>query len=95
MDLGIDQDARAGIADFALVAIDAVDGVLRGHVEVRRVPGHDLRSLAAAFRGDALHVGLAGIDHHQLADFGGAGEADLVDIHVKRQRLAGFFSPRA
>ena len=45
--------------------------------------------LAAAFERDALHVAFAGVDHHQLADLGRAGEGDHVDVRMERERLAG------
>jgi len=57
-------------------------------VEIRSLGSYDLRRFPTGLDGDPLQIGLAGIDHHQLADFGRAGEADLVDIHMQRQRLA-------
>jgi ParB family chromosome partitioning protein len=88
VDLLLHHDARAGVADLALIAEDAVDGVGGRLVQVGGVAHDDLRGLAAAFGGDPLHVGLAGIDQHQLADLDRAGDADLVDVHVQAERLA-------
>ena len=60
----------------------------RGTLEVGDVGHHDVRRLAAALEPDALHVGLAGVLEHALADAGRAGEGDAVDVHVQRERLA-------
>ena len=85
------EHARAGMAGFALIVVDAPGDAFGGGAQIG-VGHHDMRALAAAFERDALHVALARIDHHQLADLGRAGEADHVDVHVQRERLAGLFA---
>ena len=83
----MDDDARARVAGLALVVVDAPGDRLGRRPDIG--VGHDdMRALAAAFERDALHVALAGIDHHQLADLRRAGEADDVDVGMQRQRLA-------
>ena len=49
---------------------------------------HDVRRLAAALERDALHVRLARVAQEVLADLGGAGERDHVDVHVAPERLS-------
>ena len=62
---------------------------VRGRVEVAAVRHDDVRRLAAAFEGDALHVRLARVAQEELADLGRAREGDHVDVHVPADRLAG------
>ena len=54
---------------------------LDGFVQVG-VGEDDVRALAAQLQSDALQIGLRGGLHDQMADFGGAGERHLIDIHV-------------
>ncbi len=71
-----------------LVVEDGADGASGGGVQIRCIRQHDVGALAAALHEGALEVGLAGALHQMLADFGGAGEGDAVDVHVHGQRLA-------
>ena len=60
-----------------------------GHGRVHVGVGeHDVRRLAAQLQRDLLQVARRGLDD-QLADLGGAGEGDLVDVRVRGQRRAG------
>ena len=86
-DRRVRQHARARVAGLALVVEDAPGDRFRSGVEIG--VGHDdMRRFSAAFESDALHVAYARVDHHQLADFGRAGEGDHVDVGMERQRLA-------
>ena len=85
------QHARARVAGLALIVVDAPGDRFRSGVEIR-VGHHDMGRLAAAFERHPLHVALARIDQHQLADFGRAGEGDHVDVRMERERLARFFA---
>ena len=49
----------------------------------------DVGTLAAEFEGDAFEIGIGGGVHDEVADFGGAGEGDFVDVHVASDRRAG------
>ena len=69
-DGSVNEQARTGIAHLTHIAVDAVDRVAHRAVEILEVREENLRGLAAAFERDALHIGAAGIDQHQLADFG-------------------------
>ena len=92
VDAGVDEESRAGVAHLALIAEDTADSVLYGRVEVLDVGHDDLRGLAATLGGHALLVRLAGVDHHELADFDRPGERDLVDIHVQAQGFSSLFA---
>ena len=82
------QQARPGGAHLALVAEDAPERGAHGGVEIG-VGEDDVGRLAAQFQAQALQVG-DGRVLQQLARRGdAAGEADLVDILVQRERLAG------
>src|SRR5207248_5917919 len=48
LDVGVDEQPRAGVADLALVVEDAPGGSLRGGVEVAAVREDHVRRLAAA-----------------------------------------------
>ena len=91
-DRAVDEQARARVADLAHVRVDAA--IRRRHraVEVLDVGHEDLRRLAAAFERDLLHVRLSRVLQDQLADGGRAGERDLADVLVQRERLAGFLA---
>ena len=74
----LDEQARAGAADVALVEVDAVDDALDGLIE-RRVGEDDVGGLAAELERQALRrAGDGALD--ALADLGRAGEGDLVDV---------------
>ena len=78
VDALLDEEPAAGAADLALVEVDAIDDPLDGLVE-RRVVEDDVRRLAAELE----RCLLARPGHRagdQLADRGGAGEGDLVDL---------------
>ena len=64
--------------------------VFAARVDVVEVVEDDEGRLAAELVVDALQVAAAGVLEHPAADARGAGEADRVDVHVQRQRLAGF-----
>ena len=74
-DAFLDQQARAGAADVALVEEDAVDDAFDGLVD-RGVVEDDVGRLAAEFEGE-LFAGAGERVLDDLADFGGAGEGDL------------------
>ena len=90
-DRGVGQHPRARMAGLALIVIDAPGDRGRRGVEIG-VEHHDMGRLAAAFERDPLHVALPGVDEHQLADLGRAGEGDHVDVGMERERLAGPFA---
>ena len=77
-----------GAAHLALVGIDSADRMIDCHVEIGHSGGDDLRRLATGLHRHALEVRFARVDHHELADIGRAGEADLVHVHVESERLA-------
>ena len=79
----LDEQARAGAADVALVEVDAVDDALDGLID-RRVGEDDVRRLAAELEREALlRPGGGALD--ALADLGRAGEGDLVDVRGARR----------
>ena len=53
---------------------------------------HDVGRLAAQLQRDLLEIALAGGLDDQAADLGRAGEGDLVDARMGRQRRAGRFA---
>ena len=88
VDALLDVDAGAGAAALAVVEEDAEvdpgDGVLDvGVVE------DDVGGLAAQLEGDLLEVGVGGGLEDLATDEGGAGEGDLVDVHVRGEGGAG------
>ena len=86
VDALLDQHARAGRAGLAGVLHDGVDQHRHGGVEVG-VGEDDLRALAAELQRDrAVPLGRDLLD--QRADLRAAGEADVVDARVARQRVA-------
>jgi hypothetical protein len=88
----LNKETRAGAADFALVEVDAVDDALDGLVD-GGVLEDDVGRFAAEFEGEALELAVGarsgGGLGDALADFGGAGEGDLVDERMLDERLAG------
>ena len=85
-DRAVRENPRARMAGLALIVIDAPGDRLRRRVEIG-VGHHHMGRLAAAFERDPFHIALAGVDHHQLAHLGRAGEGDHVDVGVQRERL--------
>ena len=86
-----DEQPRAGTAALALVEEQAEVRAFDGRIHVG-VGKDDVGALAAQFQRDALEIGPGRRLHDQLADFGRAGEGDLVDIHVLGDRRAGGFA---
>src|SRR4051794_29411898 len=74
------EEARARAAHVALVEVDAVDDSLDGLVE-RAVVEDDVRGLAAELERQLLPRSRE-LALDRLADVGGAGERDLVDVRV-------------
>ncbi len=62
----------------------------QGGVEIGVVE-HDLRRLAAQFEGDRHHVFGGGL-LHLFADADRAGEGDMVDARMRRERRSGLFA---
>ena len=87
LDGGVDEEPRAGVADLALVVEHAPRDRGRRSVEVSALLRHDVRRLAAALEGDALHVRLTRVAEEVLAHLGGAGERDHVDVRMPADRL--------
>ena len=85
LDRTLDQQARAGSADFALVEGNGAGGGFGRRLQVRRVGKHDVRALATGFQPYTLHVRLAGADQQLLGDLGGAREHQGIDVHMHRQ----------
>ena len=82
------QQPRARAADMALVEEDAVDDPFDGLVD-RRIREDDIRGLAAELERVVLRgAGEPALD--QPADFGRAGERDLVDVLVLNECGARF-----
>ena len=90
-DRGMGQHSRARMAGLALIIVDAPGDCRRGGVEIG-VGHHHMRRFSPAFERDTLHVALPGVDQHQLANLGRAGEGDHVDVGMKRQRFPGLFA---
>ena len=86
-DAFLDEEAGAGAADLALVEPDGVDEAFDGAVEVGVVED-DVGGFAAEFEGEGL-AGACGGLADALADGGGAGEGDLVDVGVDEGRAGG------
>ena len=81
------EQARAGAADLALVEPDAVDEAFDGGVEIGVVEDDEGR-FAAELEGELLgRVGGGLAD--DAADFGRAGEGDLVDVGMLDDGCAG------
>ena len=85
-----DEEARAGAAALALIEEDGHGGAGDGGFEIG-VVHDDVGRLAAEFERDFLQVAGRGVDD-ELADFGGAGEGDFIDVHVCGERGAGSFA---
>ena len=86
--LFFDEEARAGAAALTLIEEECEVGAFDGLVHVG-VGENDVGTLAAEFESDALEIGFRGGFHDEVADFGGAGEGDFVDVHVASERGAG------
>ncbi len=83
----LDEDPRAGAAVLAGVAEHRARRCRGGALEVRVLEDH-VGGLAAELEGHALDR-LGGAFHHPAADLRRAGEADLGDVRVRDQALAG------
>lgn len=81
VDALLDEDAGAGAAALAVVEVDAKVDPGDGLLNVGVVK-HNIGGLAAQLKGDLLEVGGGGGLHDGAADNGGAGEGDLVNVHV-------------
>lgn len=81
-------DARAGTAALAVVEEDAKVDPGDGVVDVG-VLEDDVGRLATELESDLLQVGGGGGLEDLAADDGGAGESDLVDVHVGRESGTG------
>ena len=92
MDVGVDEEPRAGVADLAGVVENPPDRSIHRPIEVGQIRQEDLRTLAAGLQADALEIGLARIDQQLLADNCRSGEADLRHVRVQRQRPASRLS---
>ena len=91
IDVALDVQARAGVAALALVEEDAVGGAGDRDVHVGVLVEH-LRALAAQLERDLLEIARRRL-HDQPADLGRAGEGDLVDAVVGRERRTGVAEP--
>src|SRR3546814_6975713 len=80
---------RGGSTDLALVVENRSGGGARGFGQIRGIGKDQVRALAATFHERTFHVRATGTLQQVLADRGGAGKHDAIDIHVQRQRLAG------
>jgi len=80
------QQARTGAADLALVEPDRIDQAFDRRIQVGVVE-HDERRLAAQFQRQLLAAAGRGLAD-QAADFGRAGEGQLVDARMVDDRLA-------
>ena len=87
VDRALDEDPAPGAAVLPGVVEDAVRRFLRELLEVG-VGEHDVRALAAELERDLLHVA-GGQPHDLLAGRGLAGERDLADARVGRDRRTG------
>ena len=80
------QQAGTGDADLPLVVEDGGSGTLRHAIQIRAIGEHDVGALATALQEDTLQVRLSGILHQLLADGGGTGEGQTLDVHRQGQR---------
>lgn len=88
VDVLLDEDAAAGAAALAVVEVDAEVDPGDGVFDVGVVED-DVGALAAELEGDLLQVALGGGLEDLATDEGGAGEGDLVDVHVGGDGGAG------
>lgn len=88
VDALVDEDTRAGAAALAVVEVDAEVDPRDGLLDVG-VGEDDVGGLATQLEGDLLQVGGGGGLHDGAANDGGAGEGDLVDVHVGRDGSTG------
>ena len=89
-DLLLDVEARTGAAALAVIEEDSVGRSGDGGVDVGVVED-DVGRLAAEFERDLLQIASGGLKD-ELANFGRAGEGDLVDVRMRGQRGAGRFA---
>lgn len=81
VDALLDEDTGAGTAALAVVVVDAEVDPADGIVNVGVVED-DVGALSAELEGDLLQVRLGGGLEDLATNDGGAGEGNLVDIHV-------------
>src|SRR5258706_6509953 len=81
-------ETRTGAAALALIEEEREVCAFDGFVHVG-VGEDDVGTLAAEFERDALEIGIGGGAHDEVADFGGAGEGDFVDVHMASEGRAG------
>ena len=86
-DTFLDQEPGTGTAHLALVEPDGVDEALDSGVEIGVIEDNEGR-LATQFEGKLL-IGLRGGFANDAADFGRAGEGDLIDAGMFDQGLTG------
>ena len=89
-DFLFDVEPRAGAAALAVIEEDGAGGAGNGAVEIGVVE-NDVGRFAAEFERNLLQVAGRGL-HDELADFGRAGEGDLVDVRMRGERGAGGFA---
>ena len=88
VDIFMHQQAGGRAADLAFVGEDAPEGRLERGIDIA-VGEDDVRRLAAQFQAEPLQVGFAGGLQQPPGRANAACEADLIDVHVQRQRFAG------
>src|SRR6185312_5995142 len=88
VDLLLNENARPGAAALTVIKEEAEVGSFDRFVDIR-IGEHDVGALAAELESDALQVRFRGGFHNEVADFGGTGEGDFIDIHVAGERAAG------
>ena len=88
LDLLIDEDARTGVTGLTCVVEHSPRNGRGGGIHVWAVRQHDVWCLAAQLERDRLGVALCGVLEEVLTDLGGAGEGELLHVHVLAERTA-------
>ena len=83
VDTFLDVDTRTSTAALTVVVKDTKVDPRDGIVDIGVVEDN-VRALATELEGDLLEVGASSSLHDGPADNSGAGEGDLVDVHVRR-----------
>src|SRR2546427_219960 len=86
--LFFDESARTGAAALALIEEEREVRAFDGFFHVGIVE-NNIGAFAAEFERDALQICFGSGFHNEMADFGGTGERDLIDVHVARDCDAG------
>ena len=89
--VALDHKPRTGAAALAVVEEDGVGRAVDGGVEIAGVFENDVGRFAAEFEADFLKISGSGAND-DLADFGRAGERDLVHVVMSGKRGAGCFA---